>query len=288
MNAPAKKAWVSEPVAALALLGLSIACAAFLFVQPRPVAPRELPCLTLPAELVEAAIAADTRAAAAAPDTPQTRALQALMAAQGEAEDRGFETGELTEQRRQALRDAFAMLVAELGEPAVLRLRAKAALALEDALELRLPVTERKRVIGGFTDALALDGVTRNGYRVAAPFVIRTLYKARWNVLCGLSPAHAFARIEQRAYFGYQALHAERLSLTRRIEALYPYGLAGGQDVQEALGVLLFRAEEYEDAARALQAAYRERGSLRLRNYTLAVREILDSDTDIPRKVGAH
>ena len=121
-------------------------------------------------------------------------------------------------------------------------LRAKAALQLEDALELRLEGKRAKQVIGAFNSLLERERASMDGYLVAPRFVVRTLYKARWNILAGLAPDHAFERIERRAFYGWQALHSETEPLPKRMAALHEYGLAGGDHVEEALGILLFRS----------------------------------------------
>jgi hypothetical protein len=272
MNQAKAKTTLSDPVAAVALLFLAIACALFLFAQPREVTPMELPILTLPEAPVRAVLLADARDAAAAPSTPEAQALEALVRQQGEAEDRGFEDVDVGVRRHAALHAAYAIVVERAGEAAALRLRAKSVEALEAALDLRLPLAERKHVMGAFATALLRDGVTRTGYMVAPHFVVRTLYKARWNVLAGVEPDHGFARVERRAYFGYQALHADQVPLTRRIEALHAYGKAGGEDLEEALGTLLFFAHNYPQAAKAFDAAQRAHGNLRARNYAIAAR----------------
>jgi hypothetical protein len=272
MSTTKSRLTLSEPLAATLLLVLAIACAFFLFAQPRKVLPGELPILTLPAGPVRDAMRADARDAASAPATPEAHALLELMRQQGEAEDRGFEDADVGIARRGALREAFLKLVERAGQAAALRLRAKAVQTLEEALALRLPPAQTKTVMGAFASNLAQDGVTRDGHMVAPHFVVRTLYKARWNVMVGEIPDRAFKRIERRAFHGYQALHAERVPLNRRVEALHAYGLVGGEDLEEALGGLLFRSRQFAQSARAFEAAYQVHGSLRLRNNALAAR----------------
>ena len=264
---------LSEAVALISLLLLSIACAALLIAQPRAVAPLELPGLTLPAAPVLAVIEQDERDAQHAPSSATAAAFEGLLDAQGQAELQGSEETEQYIDRRQQLANGYRALVAEVGEVAALRLRAKAVKRLHDALELRLPPERAKRVIGAFSSVLEREHASRDGYLVAPRFVVRTLYKARWNILAGLEPAHALQRIERRAYYGWEALHADSVPLRQRLVALHEYGLAGGDHVEEALGTLLFRMHDYQQSARALEAAYRKDHSIRLRNYLLAARE---------------
>jgi hypothetical protein len=99
---------------------------------------------------------------------------------------------------------------------------------------------------------------------VAPPFVARTLYKARFNVMHGLAPDHAFASIEKRAYYGWQALHSEHTPVARRLESLQQYAKHGGRQVDEAAGALLYRLGDFVQATNALEAAHRKERNLRI------------------------
>jgi hypothetical protein len=269
MSSTTPKLALSEPAATAALFALALTCAGLLFVLERAVPPIELPSLSLPRAPVEAVIRADATAASAAPKSKQAVALEALLWRQGAAEAPGIEDLDTYRNRRKALELGYRALVRVEGEARVLRLRSKAVAQLEAALDLQLKDEQAKAVLGSFTAVLEHEGASRNGYLVAPRFVVRTLYKARWNILHGLAPDYTFERVEKRAFYGWQALHAERVPLQRRIEALHAYGLAGGDQIEEALGVLLFRMGDYRQAAKALRAAQRKHGSLRLRNYVL-------------------
>ena len=271
MTPSKRKLALPDTFAAVALLVLTIGCALLLLAQPRAV-PLELPSLTLPADAVAAVVRADARGAHDAPTSPEANKLEALIDQQGQSEVGGFEGTESYVARRDAIAASYQALVASAGEPAAMRLRAKAVLLLEDALELRLADDHAKRVIGAMSTVFDREGVSRNGELVAPRFVARTFYKARWNILSGLAPAYAFERVELRTFYGWQALHAERLTVQKRIEALHAYGLAGGDHVEEALGVLLYRLGDYPQAVSALEHAYRREGSLRLRNCVFRAR----------------
>jgi hypothetical protein len=264
---------LSEPLGTLLLLVLAVACAALLFVQERATAPRELPSLTLPAAAVQQVLRADAHAARTAPSSPRARALEALLIEHGRLEAQGLEEVQRYQDRRRALAQGYRELVAQSGPTAALRLREKAVLELEAALGLRLSDARGKAVLGSFAAVLAREGASRDGDIVAPHFVVRTLYKARWNILHGLTRDHAFTAVEKRAYYGWQALHAERISIKQRIEALHAYGLAGGEDLEEALGVLLLRQGDSTQAVRALEHAHRAHGGLRLRNALIAARQ---------------
>ena len=98
-------------------------------------------------------------------------------------------------------------------------------------------------------------------------------HKARWNLLHGFRAIHELAPVERRAYYGWQALHAERLPIAQRIRAIEGYIKAGGTEADEALGVLLFRQRENDLASPRIRGTrVRRNDSLRLRNYLLAAR----------------
>jgi hypothetical protein len=277
MSGLRKKLELAEPLGTVLLLVLAVSCAGLLFAQPRATAARELPSLVLPQAPVQRVLQADARAARRAPNSEKARAVDALFLEHGRLEAEGLEAVERYQQRRKALVDAYRDVVAEVGAEAALRLRERALDKLEAALALRLRDADAKAVLGSFTAVLARERASRDGVIVAPHFVVRTLYKARWNLLHGLPRDHGFADVEKRAYYGWQALHAERVPLLQRIQALHSYGLAGGDDVEEALGVLLMRQGDAAQAARAFEHAYRKNGSLRLRNAWLGAQRAAEA-----------
>jgi len=258
-----------EPLAALSLLVLATAFAALLLIRPRAVAPIELPSLVLDRDAVAKVIAADRDAAGKAPKSAKADELRAALTTQGEMELIGSERRELYRRRRTKMAETYAALVAESGEQSALRLRAEAASELDRALDLQLPFPRARIVIGALGDMLQREGASIDGQLTAPRFVVRTLFKARWNLLHGLQPEHAFERIERQAYFGWQALHAERLPIPQRVDALRNYARAGGSRSQEARGILYYLHDEYAQAATILAAAHAADPSFRLRNYVL-------------------
>jgi hypothetical protein len=238
-------------------------------VRGRAVEPYEPPSLELSASAVASAIAADVAAAHGAPRGKTADELRGLLTHQGEMELVGAERYETFSQRRAALAKGYTRLVSEVGEKKALGLRAEATCELDDALDLNLPIARAKIVVGSLGEMLEREGASVDGQLTAPRFVARTLFKARWNLLHGLPPTHRFERIERQAYFGWEALHAERLPIPQRVEALGEYAKAGGKHIAEAHGVLLYQHQEYQQAAAALRAAYNAEPSLRLRNYAL-------------------
>lgn len=260
---------LSEPLAAIALFVLSTACAALLLVRARAVEPYEPPSLELSASMVATAMADDVAAARAAPRGKTADELRGLLTHQGEMELVGAERFESFNRRRAALAKAYAKLVREVGEKKALSLRAEATCEFDDALDLKLPVARAKLVIGTLGEMLQREGASIDGELTAPRFVARTLFKARWNLLHSLQPTLRFEPIERQAYFGWEALHAERLPIPQRVEALAEYAKAGGKHVDEAHGVLLYQHQEYQQATNALRAAYKAEPTIRLRNYVL-------------------
>ena len=261
-----------DTFAAIALLVLGSCCALLLLTQERRIGPRDLPSLRLPAADVAAAIADDQRRAAQAPTSKTAVELEALLHDLGEAETAVVEPAATHRARSEALAETLHRLVEEEGKDAGLALRARAVSRMEAALRLELPEEQIAGVMGAFAHTLQDSEVTRDGAIIGPHFVVRTLYKTRWNLAHGLPSPHAFSKVERLAYYGWLALHARRAALPLRLQALQPYADAGGQHVEQAAGVLLFAAQQYGTAGQVLQKAYEDDASVRLRNYTLGAR----------------
>jgi hypothetical protein len=263
---------LSEPFAAVALLVLAIACAGLLLTLERAVPPRVMPSLQLPAGPVRAQLAADRALVAKLPESEAVEQLRAVLLEQELAAAGGPQEARVVRHRRSRLQQACLDVGKAHGDAGADAFRALAAERIDAALALTLPEEEARRVLKGFATVLAREHVTRDARVVGPRFVVRTMYKARHNLLCGWVPDSGLSRIEQRAFYGWQALHAERVALVRRLQALDRYAEAGGEDVAEARGILLFQGGDFAGAMRALEAAQRETGSLRLRNHIAAVR----------------
>jgi len=267
MNPRAPWRALSPEFALYALLALSSGCALLLLIIPRPIAPVELPILTLPAAEVAQVMREDSRRAAAAPHSDIARELMQRYHQFGANEVVAMEDVRLGTQRRRLLHHLYERLVAADGAAAALALRAKALGELEAALDARLPEAQVEGVMGVFANVLTEHRVTRHGEELAPHFVLRTLYKARWNRLLDLPADFSFERVERLAYFGWLGLHADNLSLTLRRQALIEYAAAGGSQASEAQGVLAFLDHDYATAISQLERAYAAASSLRLRNY---------------------
>ncbi|MBN1656708.1 MAG: hypothetical protein JXA30_23245 [Deltaproteobacteria bacterium] len=264
---------VSASVKTTLFLLLSVISGAIALWLPRPVAPIELPSLKLDKRQVERVIREDRVLAKRPLASEEAARIQALVLEKGESEREATEPLHRFQRRRLDLARAVVALRERRGDQALVALRAKAVEMLEKALALQLSKRESQGVLGAFPVYLERYGATRNGEIVAPRFLIRTMYKSRWNVTVGLDPTFLFKPVERLAHFGWLALHADNAPIQLRIKALQQYALAGGRQVAEANGVLHFLAGNYPQAVRFLSAAYQQKGSFRLRNYLLGAKK---------------
>lgn len=260
----------SPALSTLLLFVVVISCAGFLLWQPRRVALMQMPPLVLPAGPVRAAIIAEEKAAAAAPQTALAAQLDQLWLEGGRIERDGDEPQYSRRTRWRRAHRLYEKVVEESGEDAALALRAQAVERLDDAIDLKLKPELARDVMGDFAVLLEAEGCARGGELLAPRFVVRLLYKARWNIGHELSPDHRLTSIEKRAYFGWQALHGDRLPGEQRMRALDEYRRHGGWRADEAAGVLLRKSQQAHMASGAFRAAYRSSPTLRLRNATFA------------------
>ena len=262
--------WVSALLLLLALL-----CALFLLWFPRPVQPSESPGLRLPLGDVNRVLQRDREVAEIRLPAGAVSRLQRLYRQQGRFElmpARPAEAGE----KLLELRDRLRLFRKEHGEEAVNALRARATAALRSTLDADLDEETTRGIMGSFPRTLEMYGASRRGELVAPWFVVRTMYKARWNLVHELDPIDGMSRVEQLAYFGWLALQADSAPLEKRMNALGFYHRLQGIDAEQAQGVLAYRLGDLAAAERHLRAAYRRRSSWRLRNYLLAVDRVRD------------
>jgi hypothetical protein len=253
--------WLAATLAGICLIAL-----------PRAIAPLDLPALSLDPDEVRAQERQDAELAKTAPTTENAKALWDLYLQFGESELMLLEQPGPLEQRRRKLRRVQDAVVAESGERAGNALRARALLELEAALNGEVPRAELKGVMGVFPYVLSQHLLTRDGVELGPHFVVRTLFKARWNRMCDLPPETDLSPVERRAYFGWMGLHAANLSVRERRQALIGYAAAGGAEAEQASGVLAFVDQDYARAAVSFERAYARTASLRLRNYLRGAR----------------
>jgi hypothetical protein len=226
-----------------------------------------LPALVLDAPAVSAQLEEDAKLAKTAPQTQRAKELWTMYLQFGESEVVTLDQPQLAEQRRRTLRRARELVTQQSGQAAAKALRAQAVEQLEAAFAGQLPAAQVKGLLGVFAHVLVQHQATQDGLELAPHFVIRTLYKARWNRMLGEVAEAELSAIEKRAYFGWMGLHAANLPLREREKALESYAAAGGENAEQAVGVLAFVQRDYARAASSLQRAYNNQGGLRLRNY---------------------
>lgn len=256
----------------LALCGGS-AIGVALIIHPRPVTPRFPPALVLQANAVAEQIKKDQEFAQCRTQIrqkSQADELEALFMQSGEAEQGGLEDSTRIRKRRKRIAELVEVLNTDSGPRVLDLLRAAATEELSRILAGNGQRRAANGYMGTFPNLLTYHHAAWKGRRTAPLFVIRTLYKARWNTLHGLDHSTGFSAIETQAYFGWLALHADRLPLSIRLSALPAYAAAGGERADEAAGVLLYSAGQFSKASQAFRKALKESYSLRVRNYLLA------------------
>lgn len=260
----------SDAFLGICLLLASAAFPIVLFAVPRSVAPRELPGLRLSQPAVDAVLRADANAAAQTPDDVHARALVELVHAQGEAEATAGEAPALAMERERNLRAVVDDVRAASGEAGLRALRARAVEELAPVMLHPRDDLSSDRVLGSFPNILERYQLTEGG-RLRAPwFVVRTLYKARWNSICRLAPTFAFAPVEERAFHGWLALAASGASPRDRVDAIARYRRAGGTRGVEALAVLAYQAGEFDRAEELFTQLYVATGNIRFRDHARA------------------
>jgi hypothetical protein len=249
------------------------AMAAVWMVMPRPVRPVEPPSLVLAGEEVAEVTARDETPPEPAPESEAVRLLLRLVREQNLAE---VGTGEPpgTLRRRQAtVRQAVVDVVREHGAWAIDALRSAAVRELWPAMAGSVKESAEQEeidaILGSFPRMVRRYGLWVNGHRVAPRFVVRTLFKARWNALLGLETTEGFAPVERQAYWGWLALHAGGADPALRLDALTRYAEVGGARTEEARAVLLLEAGHTAEAAAHMTRAHEAGGGLRLRNHAL-------------------
>jgi len=270
MTSPSRR--LSPTLLGATLLACACGAAGTVLALPRAVAPRELPGLVLAPAQIDAVIAADARLARSASSDEAARALEELVEAQALAEVGSGETPDEARMRLTRLANGAAAVERAHGVDALLALRARAVLDFERVLRTRVRGVERDRVLGSFPRAVERYDVTKRGRLRAPRFVLRTLFKARWNSVCQLAATWRLAPVELRAFHGWLALGADSAALTDRSAALDAYAAAGGVRVDEARAALAWRGGDGERAEELYGEVLTQTGSLRFRNHLRAAR----------------
>lgn len=262
----------SRAMAGLVLVLVLVAPGLLVWSWSQPIAapPREMPPLILEPSAVAEQLARDTEHAAAAPTGEAEEERRRLVRELNVAEQEGRDPPGRAEQRRERLQAAVARLVAEHGADVLGRVRASDLARLEPALRGSLPSGDRVAELGGFVAMMERYDLVRDGRQVAPRFVVRTLFKARWNAIHGRELTEGLSDVELQAYWGWLALGAVSAPIERRLEGLERHVAAGGTGGTEARAVLLFDQGNLEEAREAFEDAWTETGSFRLRNHALS------------------
>jgi hypothetical protein len=266
--------------ATLALsFAVAISVGIAIFALPRPVAPDGPPALVITEAEAREVRERDAETAASAPTVAEAEALGALYAEYSRREIAGGDSQAGATRRITVIASAARAFRATHGEPAIAGLRATAVTDAERALAGELTEARRAELLGTFEQVLARYGAIEGDSVIAAPFVVRTLFAARWNTAHGLPATLGMSDTELRAYWGWLALEADGAPIGTRLAALDAYEEAGGARAAEARGALLYEAGRTLEAANAYQRAFEEGGSLRLRNHALAAFAAASVDT---------
>ena len=267
-QAEVKTRRMTESGAKLILVATAASCVSVLLAIPRPTEPLSTPPLLLDASAIASAIAEDEAAAAAVPESEATETLEALFLQVGRSASGGTDA-ESAPSAEEAQGAVEAFLEAH-GEQHIAGVRARALSSLTPALEGELEAAEAGGRLGVFPQMLANYGLSQGGDVTAPEFVVRSLYKARWNGIFQRELTEGMVPVEREAYFGWLALRAETIPAQRRIVALEAWAAASGRDATEARAVLHFAAGDRARAALEFQEAYEASGNIRLRNHALA------------------
>lgn len=262
----------SDARAATALLVVAAACGYVLIALPRTAIPKQTPALRCTAAELADVERKDLALAAKVPTSAIALALDALLVEQGEAEREITETVDTQTWRKGRIRDTVAAFRRAEGDAALLSMRARAVVRMQQALDLTLPPEQVQGVLGGFPTILRETMASRDGVIVAPALVVRVLYKVRWNVVMGLPPLHALERPERRAYSGWFGLHVVDGPPIARLDVLKVYAAEGGAYVNEARGVLGYVGGDPAGARRAFERADAIRPSFHLRNMARAAK----------------
>lgn len=161
-------------------------------------------------------------------------------------------------------------LAAAFGDEAIDALRCDAAHRLTDDLAREADDPERAKRLGGFEGFLDRYSARSGSEITAPPIVVRTIFKARWNLVHGLEATDGLRPLELEVYWGWLALEATSVEAQRRVPALDRYAEASGEDVREARATLAIIDARPHEAAEIYRELRAEAENLRLRNHELA------------------
>ena len=246
-----------------------------MLATPQAVAPWELPSLVLDREAVSDAIAFDRALASEATASNEAETLRSLFLDHGRAETTPPYEVQEYDRRQAAIHAANVALIEAHGRAAFEALRASEVEEFVDVFYDTRGVArddEENGLLGGFPTIAKRYGLIVRNRIVAPELTVRALYKARWNSIHRQPLTDGFSDIERQAYWGWLALHGWGSAMPMRLDALGEFREAGGFGVDEAAALFSVLEGRPERGARSLDALYRDRGELRLRNLSLGAR----------------
>lgn len=266
---------VTERAAQVALVLAFVLPGALLYAWSRPISspPREVPPLALSPSEVREQLSADEAVAQSAPTGEAAETREATFAefnlAEVEADDYPPDAAD----RRRRIDAATEALEAEHGAEGLAAARAADVARMEQAIAGELDEGETHEALGVFVEILNRYGMAEGGQQVAPRFVVRTAFKARWNVIHGRPATDGLSPVELQAHWGWLALNGGGAPLELRLEAVEQFAEAGGARADEARGALLVEAGRMQEARTAFEGAYEAEPSFRLRNHALYAAE---------------
>ncbi|MET0341666.1 MAG: hypothetical protein ABW252_11745 [Polyangiales bacterium] len=256
---------------AFALIVSATACAIVVLATPRPVLPSQLPSLRLDGDALARQRNEDEASVGRAPRGPDVDALLAAYLDEGRAERSGPVRVEAEHARRRRtveLAEAvFARAERDEARALLVAVTSRALRALWGELS---DADEARGLLGHFPKLLARYGyVDADGRLLAPELAVRTLYAARFNLLCGRGLLTDLTELERTAHDGWTALHVGALEPAQRADAARSFHALGGRYGAEADAIWRFQGGDAAGAAELLGQAYAGSGLLRLRNLAL-------------------
>jgi len=249
---------------------IAMSCTSVILASPQPVAPSESPPLILERAAVARVLSEDRDRAQNVPEAEEILRIERAYRSAGLAELGEPETARATRERTVEMAEGIRAIAETHGEDAVLALRARTTERAIQALKGELPAEDRRALLGTFGTIMERYSVIEAGRLVAPEFVLRALYKARWNGYMRLELTSGLEDIELQAYWGWLALAARGIEVRRRLSALDSLEGVTNGEYPEARATLLFQSGEYSQAADLFDELHRRTGSLRYRNHALA------------------
>ncbi len=259
--------------AIFALLATGVGCAVVVLATPRAIVPTQLPPLALDSVAAARAIAADDVLSAHAPGGIDVDELEALYLEEGRQERAPPVEQYRVLARQDKLKQLAARVFARIGPEGVKALRAQ---AVDRFLRARAgqvaDADEAAGRLGTFPQLLVANALTdAEGTLLAPELSLRASYKARFNLIHGLTLTRDFSAIERQAFEGWIALHAGAATNERRVQAARAFYLAGGRRSAQALSIWLHHGGNRAEAGVLMRRAYDQGHELFVRNYALGM-----------------